>query len=332
MTKKVDPIREKTHKESSRAYDDLFADPEYYIKTKLKARGIHDLIFQIFCEDIRNKKILDLGCGYGRFSFIASTVADFVVGIDMTESAIGVAEKIKESLSIKNVDFSCQSIEQFKPKDNFDLILLSGTLEHIIEAAEILPQINRMLSPGGIFITDSPSEFNFRGIFHASLWKLFNFPMTLSDVRIVTPRFMDSLAKEGGFEIVGTVGTLYSRGWGSAGADDLKLRMRNVLKDVAAETSMINISHEAYDAWVDEARDEFQFLLDDWVQSGMLEEIPKIDSYGYTFDDSPLRAANLPVNLIHEYMAPDFSIDPFFSRTEPVCRFGGNTIYILRKI
>ena len=328
--KKVSPMQEKTLDESKRTYNDLFSNVTYYIDTKLKARGIHDLIAHVFKENLKKAKVLDIGCGYGRFSFIASALADKVVGVDMTESAISVANHIKSSFDIDNVDFVCSSIEEYEPQDKFDFILLSGTLEHIHEASPILEKINGFLANNGLFITDSPSEFNFRGIFHASLWKLFNFPMTLSDVRIVTPQYMERLAKDTGFEVERIVGTLYKRGWGDAGAIDLKTRMRNVLSDVSGITKDINVSFESYDNWVDEANHEFNLLLDAWLSGGILKKIPERDSFEYNLNKDYLNSVGLPADKIEEYMMPDYSIDPFYCDVEPYNRYGGNNIYILK--
>ena len=329
--KKITPMQDQTMEESVRTYNDLFSDVSYYIDTKLKARGIHDLIANVFSSDIKNAKVLDIGCGYGRFSFIASTMTDSVVGIDMTEGAISIANQIKKSLGIDNVDFVCSSIEEFSSKEKYDFILLSGTLEHIHEESNMLKKIHDLLSDDGVFITDSPSEFNFRGIFHASLWKLFNFPMTLSDVRIVTPESMEIMAKNSGFSVNSIIGTLYNRGWSDAGSEDLKSRMKNVMQDVADEMKAVDVSHNNYNEWVDEARNIFKPVLEDWKKNGILKEIPPVDSYGFEMDKEYLTSENLPAEKIEEYMTPDFSIDPYYCEVEPYNRLGGNNIYVLKK-
>ena len=59
--KKIKPIKSKTLEASKETYDDLFEDLDYYIKTKLKARGIHDLIFNVYIEKIENSDVLDIG-------------------------------------------------------------------------------------------------------------------------------------------------------------------------------------------------------------------------------------------------------------------------------
>ena len=60
--KKIKPIKSKTLEASKETYDNLFENLDYYIKTKLKARGIHDLIFNVYIEKIENSDVLDIGC------------------------------------------------------------------------------------------------------------------------------------------------------------------------------------------------------------------------------------------------------------------------------
>ena len=64
--KKIKPINSKTLKASKKTYDDLFEDLDFYIKTKLKARGIHDLIFNVYKKKLKEKHI----CSYFLVFFI----------------------------------------------------------------------------------------------------------------------------------------------------------------------------------------------------------------------------------------------------------------------
>lgn len=329
--KKIIPIKSISIEESKKTYDALFDDIDYYIKTKLKARGIHDLIADIYDEKIKNSDVLDIGCGLGRFSFISAKSAKHVVGLDMTEKAIACARVIQKSLKINNIDFILSTIEDFPTDKKFDFILLSGTLEHIIDTDIFFEKIKKLLKPSGIFITDSPSEFNFRGVFHASLWKLFNFPMTLSDVRIVTPNFIKDICYKYNMELVKTVGTLYSRGWGTAANSDLKERIPNVLKDVEKETSEMKISINNYNEWLDDASEVFQKLLESWERSNLIYKISNKRSFDFSLCDETIIQNNLPLKTIKDYLSPDFTIDPYYSENENISLLGGNIIYEIYK-
>ena len=59
---------------------------------------------------------------------------------------------------------------------------------------------------------DSPTEYNIRGMIHGGLWKLFDFPMTLTDVDIITPKKMKEIFADYKINISDrTIGTQFSR-------------------------------------------------------------------------------------------------------------------------
>tara|TARA_B100001248_G_scaffold260556_1_gene249134 strand:- start:282 stop:1277 length:996 start_codon:yes stop_codon:yes gene_type:complete len=329
--KKIKPIKSKTLEASKETYDDLFADLNYYIKTKLKARGIHDLIFNVYIKKIENSDVLDIGCGLGRFSFFASKIAKNVTAIDMTANAINCAKKLQSALNIKNIDFILSTIEDFKINKKFDFILLSGTLEHLIDSDQFFKKITKLLKPSGVFITDSPSEFNFRGTFHASLWKLFDFPMTLSDVRIVTPKYIETLCSQYGLKTKKIIGTLYKRGWGDESIQDLKNRMPNVLYDVKEKIDKLNVNIDEYFEWLDEAGIYFNELLKTWADQKLISKISNNRNLQFNLDKTLILKNNLPLKSLTQYLEPDFSIDPFYSEHYPINILGGNLIYEIIK-
>ena len=330
--KKIKPIKSKTLKDSKKTYNDLFENIDFYIKTKLKARGIHDLILSIYKNEIKNSEVLDIGCGLGRFSFFASKIAKNVTAIDMTANAINCSKKIQLALNIKNIDFILSTIEEFNLDKKFDFILLSGTLEHIIDGDQFFKKITKLLKPSGIFITDSPSEFNFRGSFHASLWKLFDFPMTLSDVRIVTPKYINKLCSNYNLQTNRIIGTLYKRGWGEESIKDLKIRIPNVLDDVQEKIKKIDVNLNEYFEWLDEAGSYFNELLKDWEKKKLILKISNDRDFKFELNRDLILKNKLPLKSLTQYLEPDFSIDPFYSESFPINLLGGNLIYeITRK-
>jgi ubiquinone/menaquinone biosynthesis C-methylase UbiE len=298
---------------------------------KLKARGIHDLIINLIKKDLVGKKILDIGCGLGRMSILASKHAESVTGIDHTQNAINIANILKHATNSKNIEFICTSIEEYKPKEKFDIIIISGTLEHIIECEQMIAKIVKLLTKNGIIISDSPSEFNPRGILHASLWKLFDFPMTLSDVNIITPFYMGKIAKENKLIVYKKIGTLYYRGWGEAGLVDLKQRLPNVFRDIKDKISKLKINYSEYNLWIEESFQLFDKLLKEWTKSKFIKKIPK-RQVKINFDLNYLLLNQLNQELIMEYMSPDYSIDPYYSDREPYINYSGNIIYFMKRI
>lgn len=324
------PIAEKSLDASKAAYDRLFSDVARYVRIKLKWRGIHSLIAHELGDRLDGADVMDIGCGYGRFCFLAARRARRVVGIDMTPQAFAVAGALKSALKADNVDFALTEVEAYDPgAERFDVVVLGGVLEHLIDPASVMETIGRMLKPGGLLVSNSPTESNFRGDVSTALWKLFDFPMSLSDVRLVSHRYMRELAAQYGYEPVRTLGVSYERAWGRLGAEDLQARLPNVLRDVAGRLGGMTVDQAAFDAWVAERAAENQALLDDWKARGVLKRIP--DRAPFELDAAALTAAGLPADALAEYLAPDFSVEPWWTDQAPYNAMGGQSVFILQK-
>jgi len=329
MTKIV-PMRKKSKAESVAAYQRVYGDVERFIRMKLKWRGIHTLTYSLIANRLREKTLLDIGCGFGRFSFLAARRAEHVVGLDMTERALSVAAVLREAIGATNVDFVLSDIEGYDPGPcKFDCIVLGGVLEHVIDPAPIFKRIDQMLTPKGLLVINSPSESNFRGDVSTVLLKLFDFPMSLSDVRQITPRYMQELAETWGYRIERIVGCKYSRAWGEMGAKDLKERIANVLEDVKEETKSLKIRKETFDRWVQERAEENRAFLGYLLRKKILKPIPKRPLF--RLNPRVIEAHGLPLPAIQEYLKPDYSQDAHYTDVPPFNLMGGQAIYLLKR-
>lgn len=75
-----------------------------------------------FFKPVKGKKILDIGCGWGRFLIKCAEKGMECYGFDFSPEMIKLGEKICERKDL-NIKFSVNSIEEFKPaKTKFDFI------------------------------------------------------------------------------------------------------------------------------------------------------------------------------------------------------------------
>ncbi len=108
--------------------------------------------------DPKDKKILDVGCGDGRYSEIFSTSCKKYVGIDLNEEMIN-----KNNLNNhnSNTEYIHGNIINYKPNDKFDVIILSLSF-HEIDIKEQGIALMNMLSllekDGEIIILDPAFE------------------------------------------------------------------------------------------------------------------------------------------------------------------------------
>ena len=78
---------------------------------------------------MRGKRVLDLGCGDGRFAIGVAPLAATVVGIDPDPEAIAAARKNARQAGLRNVRFAVGAAQRLPyPAGVFDVVILSWTL------------------------------------------------------------------------------------------------------------------------------------------------------------------------------------------------------------
>lgn len=98
----------------------------------------------------KNKKILDLGCGSGRFTCaFAKLGAKVAVGVDLGNDGIKIGKLFAKKNKIKNVKFYKANILKLPFKKNsFDFIFCKGVLHHTGNLKKGLSEMKRVLKPG----------------------------------------------------------------------------------------------------------------------------------------------------------------------------------------
>ncbi len=102
-------------------------------------------------------RVLDAGCGtgYGSFHLLAEGKAKTVLGIDVSEKAIGYC---RSRYVAPNLRFDAIDLQQMnlggRPK--FDLIFTSNVLEHVADVDAFLANATRMLTSDGVFVMAVP--------------------------------------------------------------------------------------------------------------------------------------------------------------------------------
>jgi arsenite methyltransferase len=98
-------------------------------------------------------RVLDLGCGAGTDSLIASQMVGEqgrVTGIDMTPEMLAKARGAAAETSASNVDFLEAEAEHLPFADeSFDVVISNGVIDLIPDKDAVFAEIYRVLVPGG---------------------------------------------------------------------------------------------------------------------------------------------------------------------------------------
>lgn len=135
----------KFYKSIARYYDDIFP---------LNVQQVN-FVVSLINGEVKNKNVLDVGCGTGNLSLVLAKYFNRVEAIDLDPEMISIALS-KAAAPGSNVNFRClnmlEIINHFSPEE-FDLILSFGNtvvhLDNVIEIGHFLDQTKKLLKPGG---------------------------------------------------------------------------------------------------------------------------------------------------------------------------------------
>ena len=98
-----------------------------------------------------NLNILDVGCGGGLLCEPLSRLGGNVTGIDVSENAIKTAKQHASKMGLK-INYICTSLEELNIKKDFDLIIASEVIEHVLDRKYFLKMIRKISSNKTSFI------------------------------------------------------------------------------------------------------------------------------------------------------------------------------------
>ena len=121
-------------------------------------------------ENVKGKRILDLGCGYGwcEKSLLLKGAKE-IVGVDISISDIEIAKKLKN----KSLHFYVASATKLPFKySSFDTVVCWEVLEHLVRGTEnlLFKEVHRVLKPGGYLFLSTPNKNILVSILDPAWW------------------------------------------------------------------------------------------------------------------------------------------------------------------
>jgi ubiquinone biosynthesis O-methyltransferase len=92
-----------------------------------------------------NLNILDVGCGGGLLCEPLARLGGNVTGIDVSKNAIITAKQHASKIGLE-INYICTSLEELNLKNDFDLIIASEVIEHVLDRKYFLKMIRKISS------------------------------------------------------------------------------------------------------------------------------------------------------------------------------------------
>ena len=166
---------------------------EYPIHKRMDFKASHRDIYDYLISkiDLKNKTVLDAGCGVGFGSFrFAKNNAKKVIGISLSNLEIERAIANKIALNLENTEFKISSFDE-TPANTYDLVFCIESLKHALVFENSFEILLKSLKPNGkLYIVDDFFEGKPSKISEKLMkdWNL-NFLFSMTDIKIIPNLF-----------------------------------------------------------------------------------------------------------------------------------------------
>ncbi len=110
--------------------------------------------------DIKDKKILDVGCGEGTLAKEIAQRGAKVIGIDLSQEMVNATKA-------KGIEAYFCSVTALPYESEFDAVFSNAVLHWVQEAKEAVVNINKALKQDGVFVAEFGGDGNIKSIVNA---------------------------------------------------------------------------------------------------------------------------------------------------------------------
>jgi SAM-dependent methyltransferase len=142
----------------------IYDDPQFFAGYARLSRSVEGLAgaaewpaLQALLPDLRGRKVLDLGCGFGWFCrWARAQGAAQILGLDLSENMLARARATTSDAAITYARADLEHLDL--PASSFDLAYSSLVLHYIENLEGLLAKVHRALVPGAhlIFSAEHP--------------------------------------------------------------------------------------------------------------------------------------------------------------------------------
>jgi ubiquinone/menaquinone biosynthesis C-methylase UbiE len=146
------PESETLETSTSNVYSSLWKEFDTQTLTEESVKLLGERITENIIDScVVGKKVLDMGCGSGRYTIaLAKAGAGHVTGIDLDKKSFRRAEEWCRQKEFP-VEFHEGNFHNLPFEDNsFDFVFCNGTLHHSSSISRGLQELRRVLKPGGV--------------------------------------------------------------------------------------------------------------------------------------------------------------------------------------
>lgn len=140
---------------------------ENYIALRKQSNGLNNALenphFKKLLPEVKEKDILDLGCGFGKASYeYIQGGAKKVVAVDISDNMV---QHARENYAAPNLSYCISPIQEYDyPENAFDVVVSSLCFHDIEDYKTLIQNIKRTLRTGGVLLFSQEHPYTLANI------------------------------------------------------------------------------------------------------------------------------------------------------------------------
>lgn len=140
----------------------------------------------------RPGRLLEVGCGEGRFLRAAADLGWQAVGVEILPAMVRVARE--DGLDARTGDLAAAGF----PAGGFDAVYMNEVIEHVVDPVGLMREVRRVLRPGGVAVVRTGNARSWSARWRGERWSYYRF-CPHGHIRFFGPGAMRALAGAAGF-------------------------------------------------------------------------------------------------------------------------------------
>jgi 2-polyprenyl-3-methyl-5-hydroxy-6-metoxy-1,4-benzoquinol methylase len=157
----------------------------FQIKSRERATGMIEKLGASHSLNFEGKRVLDVGCAYGSFAIEMAKKGAKVVGIDISDKWLKLAEvNARDEAEVKFINCDASSYLAFstlKEHGPYDIFIVNDVFEHIYDTVGLMNNISKLASPAATIYYKIPNGHATRHVLMEGHKKVFGISLLPPD-------------------------------------------------------------------------------------------------------------------------------------------------------
>lgn len=131
-------------------------------------RAAYNWFFRRYLRKFISKdtRLLEVGCGTATLTISLAKEMKELIGVDISEAAIAIADRNARNQKIINAEFELGDCLNLSYQDEFNVVWSQGLMEHFEDRRKVALEHYKATKPGGVALISIPYKYSYHKLWY----------------------------------------------------------------------------------------------------------------------------------------------------------------------